>query len=61
MLRGTEDLPAVAAVVLAPVEGVELLVALEAVGDVLVPDPLVAGTEGGLDYLLYLLVHINNH
>ena len=42
---------------LAPVEGVELLIALEAVNRIIVLDPLLLGAEGGLDYFLHLLVH----
>lgn len=56
-MRGAEDLAAVTAVVLSSIEGVELFITLETVDGILVTHPLLLGAEGGLYYLLHLLVH----
>jgi hypothetical protein len=56
-VRGAEDLTAVTAVVLSTIEGVELFIAFETVYGLIVTHPLLLGTEGGLYYLLHLLVH----
>jgi hypothetical protein len=57
VLRCAEDLSAVAAVVFPAEEGVELLVAFEAVLGIVVPDPLLLGAEGSLDDLLHFFFH----
>lgn len=46
---------------LAPVEGVKLLVAFEAVLDAAVGNPLLLGAERCLDDLLHLFVHFHIH
>ena len=58
-IRGTENLAAVTAVVFPSVEGVELLVALEASGRAIVFNPLLLRTERRLYYLLHFLIHLN--
>lgn len=57
MLPCTEDLATVSAVMLTSIEGMELLITLEAIDSIIIFDPFLFRAKGCLDYFLHLLVH----